>query len=45
MHRERDILCLSREERGRYSEAIIKMAALVCVSFALPIVTVFATAL
>jgi hypothetical protein len=45
MHRERDILCFSREERGRYTEAVIKPMLFAVLSFALPIVTVFATAL
>jgi len=45
MHRERDILYVSREERGRYSEAVIKPMLFTVLSFALPIVTVFATAL
>jgi hypothetical protein len=45
MHRERDILCFSREERGRYTETVIKSMCLTFMSFALPVVTVFAAAL
>jgi len=45
MHRERDILCFSREERGRYTEAVIKPMIMTVMSFLLPIATVFAAAL
>lgn len=44
MHRDRDILYISREERGQYTDAM-KPMLLMIMSFALPIVTVFATAL
>lgn len=45
MHRERDILYMSREERGRYAEAVIKPMLFAVLSLALPIATVFAAAL
>jgi hypothetical protein len=45
MHRERDILYMSREERGRYTEAVIKPMLMTVMSFLLPIATVFAAAL
>jgi hypothetical protein len=45
MHRERDILCLSREERGRFAEAVIAPMLFAAMSIALPIATVFAAAL
>lgn len=44
MHRDRDILYISREERGCYTDAMKTMLMMI-MSFALPFVTVFAAAL
>jgi hypothetical protein len=44
MYRDRDVLYVCREERGQYTEAMKSMLVMF-MSFALPIVTVFATAL